>query len=213
MKKNKKGVTKKKVVYEVEKSWLLFVSGRQISVLSLWTKCFPLNMYVFIRMLRSCFNANNTNKIIDVKKIVVTSKITDDYLYINKQTYPKAYQKDLYFYDGREIGFISYRLHTEQIGLMQLDATYRNQGIGKRMLTTAISNIKRYGTTNVVFAFTSQDHPFWSNVYNNSFSWRAMGQLHWSITGHGYIMPIEERCKEKCLKSSIKECVKSCKKV
>lgn len=106
MKKNKKGVTKKKVVYEVEKSWLLFVSGRQISVLSLWTKCFPLNMYVFIRMLRSCFNANNTNKIIDVKKIVVTSKITDDYLYINKQTYPKAYQKDLYFTTAEKLDLL-----------------------------------------------------------------------------------------------------------
>lgn len=63
-------------------------------------------MYVFIRMLRSCFNANNTNKIIDVKKIVVTSKITDDYLYINKQTYPKAYQKDLYFTTAEKLDLL-----------------------------------------------------------------------------------------------------------
>lgn len=140
-------------------------------------------MYLFLRTLFS-------RAPLDLQKISITSQITDDYLYMTKLTYPKAYQKDVYFYDKKEIGFISYRLHTGQIGLLELEKKYRRQGLGKQMLTTAIKNIKTFGTTDVVFAFTSQDHPFWRNVYNKSFSWRDFGQLHWSITGHGYIMKI-----------------------
>ena len=130
--------------------------------------------------------------IIDLKKITFTSEITDDNLYINGHTYAKAYRKDFYFYDGEAtpIGDICYSLQRGQIGLLWLDENYRHQGIGKQMLTTAVVNIKNFGTSKEVFAFTCKDHPFWSNVYNKAFSWREMGQLHWSITGHGYIMYI-----------------------
>ena len=55
------------------------------------------------------------------------------------------------------------------------------------MLDKAIIEMKDSGTREV-WAVTSKDHPFWSTVYNNSFTWR--NPAHPSVTGSGYYMKI-----------------------
>jgi hypothetical protein len=42
----------------------------------------------------------------------------------------------------------------------------------------------------IILTVTSQDHPFWSNVFNKSFSWYDEYKLHPTVTGAGYKMKI-----------------------
>jgi len=49
--------------------------------------------------------------------------------------------------------------------------------------------MKEFNTTHV-WAVTTDDHPFWSNVYNKSFQWCEWKKLHPSVTGSGYKMEI-----------------------
>ena len=88
-----------------------------------------------------------------------------------------------------KIGFISYRVKVGQVGLFRLDEEYRNRGLGKQILTQVIEDMKNHGTTEI-WAVTTENHPFWSNVYNKSFSWYEYKQLHPSVTGSGYKMKI-----------------------
>lgn len=106
--------------------------------------------------------------------------------------YPKSYQIDNYFHNDKQIGYFKYRLHTGQLCDLWLSHVYRGQNIGKFMLHNAITNIHKYNTSDVAFAFAREGHPFWCNVYNKSFKWYDWGKLHWSITGPGYKMNISD---------------------
>jgi hypothetical protein len=41
-----------------------------------------------------------------------------------------------------------------------------------------------------IWTVATQDHPFWSNVFNKSFTFYDSRQLHPSVTGSGYKMKI-----------------------
>jgi GNAT superfamily N-acetyltransferase len=95
------------------------------------------------------------------------------------------YNKD----SNEKIGYVSYRVKVGQIGLFFIDREYQNRGLGKQILTQVIEDMKAQNTTEV-WAVTSKDHPFWSNVFNKSFSFYDFEKLHPSVTGHGYKMKI-----------------------
>ena len=89
---------------------------------------------------------------------------------------------------NKNIGYIQYRLNG-QIGLFYLDDRYRNLGIGKDILINTIEDMKKNNINiNEVWAVSSKDHPFWSNVFNKSFRFCDEKTLHPSITGDGYKM-------------------------
>lgn len=88
-----------------------------------------------------------------------------------------------------KIGFISYRVKVGQVGLFFIDKEYQNRGLGKQILTHVIEDMKNHGVTEI-WAVTTENHPFWSNVYNKSFSWYEYKQLHPTVTGTGYKMKI-----------------------
>lgn len=98
------------------------------------------------------------------------------------------------FYDNlnneQYAGYISYRAAVGQVGLFFLESDYKNRGLGKQILTQTIEHMKEFNTTNI-WAITTNDHPFWSNVFNKSFKWYDMRQVHPSVTGSGYKMEIK----------------------
>lgn len=88
---------------------------------------------------------------------------------------------------NKGIGYISYRVATGQIGLFFIKKEYQNCGIGKQILLRAIEDIKHNGC-NKVFAVTSKDHTFWSNVFKSSFKWSKRPDD--SVTGSGYCLDL-----------------------
>jgi len=58
-------------------------------------------------------------------------------------------------------------------------------GLGTQMLNIAIEDMKSVGTKEV-WAVTSNNHPFWSNIMN----FKPRKPAHSSVTGSGYYMPI-----------------------
>jgi GNAT superfamily N-acetyltransferase len=90
---------------------------------------------------------------------------------------------EYYLHNNKMIGCINYRVYTGQIGLFFLEPNYRNIGLGKQILNKAINDIKQ-NNINEVWAVTSKNHVFWSNVYNGKFKYKE--QLHPSVTGSGY---------------------------
>ncbi len=88
---------------------------------------------------------------------------------------------------AKSIGYISYKLKTGQIGLFFIDNPYRNRGLGKQILTNVICDLKSKNVVKI-WAVTTENHPFWSNVYNKSFKWSD--RPHTSVTGHGYIIDV-----------------------
>lgn len=94
----------------------------------------------------------------------------------------------LEYYDKNEkIGYIRFYFTTGQIGSFFIDAEYQNRGLGKQILSKVIKELK-VNNCKEVWAVTSTDHPFWSNVYNNSFTYRD--PAHPSVSGNGYFMKI-----------------------
>ena len=49
--------------------------------------------------------------------------------------------------------------------------------------------MNEFNTTHI-WAVTLENHEFWSNVFNKSFQWHDMKELHPSVTGSGYKMKI-----------------------
>jgi len=110
---------------------------------------------------------------------------------IHDDTYNKVKDGEIkidYIYKDKHIGYIQYRLNG-QIGLFFVDEKYRNLGIGKDILNNTIEDMKK-NNINEVWAVTSKDHPFWSNVFNKRFKFCDEKTLHPSITGEGYKMSI-----------------------
>lgn len=87
------------------------------------------------------------------------------------------------------VAYIQYRLLTGQIGLFYIHKEYRDRGLGKQILLRVISDMKTEGRTEV-FAITTKNHPFWSNVFNKSFVWKD--RPHSSVTGDGYWMNLHK---------------------
>ena len=84
-----------------------------------------------------------------------------------------------------EIGHIDYRVATGQIGLFFIySEKYKNNGLGKQMLTRAINDIRTHGTATTVWGVTSDDHPCFSNIWNKRATWKS--PAHSSVKGSGY---------------------------
>jgi GNAT superfamily N-acetyltransferase len=81
------------------------------------------------------------------------------------------------------VGYITYRLVTGQIGLFFINKKYQNRGLGKQILNRVITDMKHEGKTHI-FAITTPNHPFWTNVFNKSFQWKQRPDA--SVTGSGY---------------------------
>lgn len=87
------------------------------------------------------------------------------------------------------IGYISYRIQTGQIGLFFMDEKYKRLGLGKQILTRAINDINSNKIT-AIWAISTENHPFWSNVYDKSFEYKL--RPHKSVTGSGYLLNSEK---------------------
>ena len=85
------------------------------------------------------------------------------------------------------IGYISYKIKTGQIGLFFIKEPYKNRGLGKQILDKVILDLKS-NNNQTVWAVTTDDHPFWSNVYNKSFEFQR--PAHSSVTGSGYSLKL-----------------------
>lgn len=114
----------------------------------------------------------------------------DDYNHVENGNVFINYTSPL---DNHEIGFISYRPHNGQIGLIFItDSNMQRRKLGAQMLLHAVNEMHEVGTKEV-WAVTRQDHEFWSNVFYKGFKFR--NPAHGSVTGSGYVMNIEELLK------------------
>jgi RimJ/RimL family protein N-acetyltransferase len=87
--------------------------------------------------------------------------------------------------DKEPFAMIDFRPGVGQIGIIGIwPESNRNRGLGKQMLRKAMNDIKAFGKTDTVWAVTSENHTFWSNVFNKSFIWKV--PAHDTVTGHGY---------------------------
>jgi RimJ/RimL family protein N-acetyltransferase len=89
---------------------------------------------------------------------------------------------------AKSIGYIHYRIGTGQIGLFFIKEKYKNKGLGKQILTKTIEHMK-LSKNEYVWAVTSTNHPFWSNVFGKAFKYSK--KLHPSVTGDGYMLNIK----------------------
>ena len=102
---------------------------------------------------------------------------------ISNDTWNKIPNSDIRidFYDklnnNTYAGFISYRSGVGQVGLFFLNKPYQNRGLGKQILLQTIEDMKKNNNTEI-WGVTKKNHPFWHNVFNNSFSWYESGHLH-----------------------------------
>jgi len=98
----------------------------------------------------------------------------------------------LEYYNNKDakIGYIRYYITTGQIGLFFIDDEYQNRGLGKQILSKVIKELKT-NQCEEVWAVSTNDHTFWSNVYNKSFAHR--NPAHPSVTGPGYIMKLHSQ--------------------
>jgi GNAT superfamily N-acetyltransferase len=117
------------------------------------------------------------HKLIEIKK-------TDNNTYNNISSTTLEY----YTQSGNKIGYIKYK-DNGQIGLFFIEDEYQNRGIGKQILTNVI-DILKINNCKEVWAVTTDNHPFWSNVYNKKFKRRV--PAHPSVTGAGYYFELND---------------------
>jgi predicted acetyltransferase len=90
---------------------------------------------------------------------------------------------------SKSIGYISYKITTGQIGLFSIIKKYQSRGLGKEILKKVIKEMELNGNKSV-WAVTSQNHKFWSNVFDKSFEYNK--RPHNSVTGSGYLLDINK---------------------
>ena len=96
----------------------------------------------------------------------------------------------LEYYDNTEsIAYIRYYVTTRQVGLFFIKTKYQNRGLGKQILSKVIKEM-RENNCDELWAVTSKNHTFWSNVYNKSFEFRD--PAHPSVTGDGYVLDLKK---------------------
>lgn len=109
------------------------------------------------------------------------TKTLENSLVINRDQIEENYLKN-------SVGYISYKTTTGQIGLFFIKKKYQNQGFGKQILDKVIKDLV-FHNQKKVFAITTENHPFWSNVYNGAFEFKK--RPHESVTGSGYLLDIK----------------------
>jgi GNAT superfamily N-acetyltransferase len=96
----------------------------------------------------------------------------------------------LEYYDHKDtrIGYIRYYITTGQIGLFFIEDEYQDRGLGKQILSKVMAELKQ-NNCKEVWAVTSTNHPFWSNVNDKSFTYRE--PAHPTVGGAGYFMKLK----------------------
>jgi len=89
---------------------------------------------------------------------------------------------------NKSIGYVSYKIKTGQIGLLFIKKDYQNLNLGKQILLNIINELTV--DNKQIWAVTTQDHPFWSNVFEQSFEFTR--RPHNSVTGSGYLLNIDK---------------------
>ena len=118
----------------------------------------------------------------------VSSKIPEpNDIFVNNK--PGGIMLEYYNNQDVKIGYIRYYITTGQIGLFFIDKEYQNRGLGKQILSKLIEELET-NKCEEVWAVSTDNHTFWSNVYNKSFTHRV--PAHPSVTGSGYFMKIRE---------------------
>ena len=119
----------------------------------------------------------------------ISSEISQpNHLFVNKK--PGGILLEYYNNKDVKIGYIRYYITNGQIGLFFIDKEYQNRGLGKQILSKVIQELET-NHCEEVWAVTSKNHPFWSNVYNKSFEYRD--PAHPSVGGDGYFMKIDNK--------------------
>ena len=121
----------------------------------------------------------------DFKEVrYVSSEMSEpNHYFVNNK--PGGIRLEYYNKKDVRIGYIRYYITTGQIGLFFIDEEYQNRGLGKQILSKVIKEMKA-NDCDEVWAVTTDNHPFWSNVYHKSF---IPGKpAHPSVTGSGYFM-------------------------
>lgn len=95
-----------------------------------------------------------------------------------------------YYYNNEKIGHIRYYFITGQIGSFFINEEFQNRGLGKQILSKVIKELE-HKNCKEAWAVTSNNHPFWSNVYNKSFTYRD--PAHTTVTGNGYFMKLNQK--------------------
>jgi hypothetical protein len=90
----------------------------------------------------------------------------------------------------KSIGYVSYKNKTGQIGLFFINKDYQNLGLGKQILLNIINELTIDNKTKEIWAITTQSHPFWSNVFEQSFEFAT--RPHNSVTGSGYLLNLNK---------------------
>ena len=85
----------------------------------------------------------------------------------------------LEYYDkNTHIGYIRYYLTTGQICMFYIKKEYQNRGLGKQILRKAIKEM-RENHCEEIWLISSKNHPFWENIFQQSFVYR--NPIHISI--------------------------------
>jgi hypothetical protein len=132
----------------------------------------------FITFLKQ-FNKNN----------VFPSKIPCDCLEFNKKikndTYNKVPNGETHMdilHNDKKIGYVNYRHHNGQIGIICVEKNYRNKGVGICTLNKIEEELIK-NKVPTLWGITTKDHYFWSKYKNIIWSERP----HDSVTGSGYL--------------------------
>ena len=148
-------------------------------------------MYKIFNFFSHFFLTSRTPLIItDFKEVrYVSSEMSEpnDYFVCKK---PGGVMLEYYNNKDAKIGYIRYYITTGQIGLFFIDDEYQNRGLGKQILSKVIKELEA-NQCEEVWAVSTDNHTFWSNVYNKSFAHR--NPAHPSVTGPGYIMKLHSQ--------------------
>jgi predicted acetyltransferase len=119
------------------------------------------------------------------------SFINTTYLYLNNfeqsiSTPNKSGEIVINYYDNNEnIGVTQYNIKSGEIGLILINKEYRGKTLGKQIITNIIHDMK-LNNINEVWVQAPNNHIFWSNVFNKSFTFRTPISLEKG--GRGYFM-------------------------
>ena len=81
--------------------------------------------------------------------------------------------------DIKPVAMIRFRPGVGQIGIIGIwEKSYRRKGLGKQMLAKAINEIDEWGMVDTVWAISTKDHPFWSNVFNKAFVYKSLANYN-----------------------------------
>ena len=122
------------------------------------------------------------------KNMVLPSKIECGCLEFNKKIVNDKYNKvpngethmDI-LHNDEKIGYVNYRQHNGQIGIIYIEQKYRNKGVGTCTLKKIEEELIKNKVTKL-YTITTKDHYFWSKYKYIIWNERP----HDSVTGSGY---------------------------